>query len=145
MALEGCKNQEMQKIKNGIGDSFLDAYANRKIFSNKFPDIMKTNFPEFATKYRLTNNKLERQKGDIAPNIFPNYSSNPKGQYYSSHCKFQLLRFKTWKNYLDDAWGTTEPDNETFKTEWYNFLNSQYAKKTSPQLVSKDFRCIRKY
>ena len=94
MALEGCKNQDMQKIKNCTGDSFLDVYANRKIFSNKFPDIMKTNFVEFATYYKLTNNKLERQKNDIVPNIFPNYSSNPKGQYYSLQCKFQLLRFK---------------------------------------------------
>ena len=39
------------KNKNCTNDSFLDIYANRKIFSNKFPDIMKTNFLEFATKY----------------------------------------------------------------------------------------------
>lgn len=71
MALEGCK-----KNKNCTGDSFLDVYANRKVFSNKFPDIMKTNFVEFATKYKLTNNKLERQKDDVVPNIFP------KAQYY---------------------------------------------------------------
>ena len=39
------------KNKNCTNDSFLHIYANRKVFSNKFPDIMKTNFLEFATKY----------------------------------------------------------------------------------------------
>lgn len=73
--------------------------------------------------------KLEQRNDDIVPNIFPTYSFNPKGQYYSLHCKFQLLRFKPWKNSLDDAWGTTEPDNQTFITEWHNFLNTPYAKK----------------
>lgn len=77
---------------------------------------MKTSFVEFATKCKLTNNKLEQRNDDIVPNIFPTYSSNPIGQYYSLHCKFQLLRFKPWKNSLDDAWGATEQDNQTFIT-----------------------------
>ena len=84
---------------------------------------------EFATKYKLANNKLEQRNDNIIPNVFPTYSSNPKGKYYSLYCKFQLLRFKPWKNSLDDAWGTTEPNNQTFITEWHNFLNTPYAKK----------------
>ena len=65
----------------------------------------------------------------IVPNIFPTYSSNPKGQHYSLYCKFQLLRSKPWKNSINDAWGTTEPDDQTYITEWHNFLNTAYAKK----------------
>ena len=87
-------------------------------------------FPEFATKYKLTKNKLEQCMSDhIVPNIFPTYSSNPKGQHYSLYCKFQLLRSKPWKNSINDAWGTTEPDDQTYITEWHNFLNTAYAKK----------------
>ena len=115
--------------RNCTSDSFLDVYANRNSFSNKFPGIVKTNFMEFATKYKLANNKLEQRNDNIIPNVFPTYSSNPKGKYYSLYCKFQLLRFKPWKNSLDDAWGTTEPNNQTFITEWHNFLNTPYAKK----------------
>ena len=91
---------------------------------------MNTNFQEFATKYKLTKNKLEQCMSDhIVPNIFPTYSSNPKGQHYSLYCKFQLLRSKPWKNSINDAWGTTEPDDQTYITEWHNFLNTAYAKK----------------
>ena len=39
--------------RNCTSDSFLDVYANRNSFSNKFPGIMKTDFMEFATKYKL--------------------------------------------------------------------------------------------
>lgn len=115
--------------RNCTSDSFLDVYANRNRFSNKFPGIMKTNFMEIATKYKLANNKLEPRNDNIIPNVFPTYSSNPKGKYYNLYCKFQLLRFKSWKNSLDDAWGTTEPNNQTFISEWHNFLNTPYAKK----------------
>ncbi|XP_068738471.1 uncharacterized protein [Montipora capricornis] len=91
---------------------------------------MNTNFQEFATKYKLTKNKLEQCMSDhIVPNIFPTYSSNPKGQHYSLYCKFQLLTSKPWKNSINDAWGTTEPDDQTYITEWHNFLNTAYAKK----------------
>ena len=69
------------KNKNCTGDSFLDVYANRKIFSNKFPDIMKTNFLEFATKCKLTkmcyhcNNRkscIQHQRGNssVGANFF---------------------------------------------------------------------------
>ena len=100
--------------RNCTSDSFLDVYANRNSFSNKFSGIIKTNFMEFATKYKLANNKLEQRNDNIIPIVFPTYSSSPKGK---------------WKNSLDDAWGTTEPNNQTFITEWHNFLNTPYAKK----------------
>ena len=111
MALEDSGNPDN---RNCTSDSFLDVYANRNSFSNKFPGILKTNFMEFATKYKLANNKLEQRNDNIIPIVFPIYSSSPKGK---------------WKNSLDDAWGTTEPNNQTFITEWHNFLNTPYAKK----------------
>ena len=132
-SLNGSRRlQPSNDTSNGscTSDSFLDVYAKRSIFSNEFPDIMNTNFQEFATKYKLTKNKLEQCMSDhIVPNIFPTYSSNPKGQHYSLYCKFQLLRSKPWKNSINDAWGTTEPDDQTYITEWHNFLNTAYAKK----------------
>lgn len=66
----GLQNSGDANNRNCTGNSFLDVNANRNIFSNMFPDIMKTNFVEFATKYKLTNNKLEQQNDDFVPNIF---------------------------------------------------------------------------
>ena len=126
------KLQPSNDTSNGscTSDSFLYVYAKRSIFSDEFPGIMNTNFQEFATKYKLTKNKLEQCLSDhIVPNIFPTDSSNSKGQHYSLYCKFQLLRSKLWKNYINDAWGTTEPDDQTYISEWHNFLNTAYAKK----------------
>ena len=110
-------------------DSFLDVYAKRSTFKDSFPEILNTNFAQFATLYKLTKGKLEKCSDNIVPNIFPTYSPNPRGQYYSLYCKFQLLRYKPWKNSPNDAWGTTEPNEQTYVTEWHNFLNTSYAKR----------------
>ena len=115
--------------KRCTADSFLDIYAKRNIFTNDFPNIMSTNFIDFASQYKITKGKLERHSDNIVPNIVPIYSPNPKGQNYSMYCKFQLLKYKPWKNCINDAWGTTDPNDQTYITKWHNFLQTSYAKK----------------
>lgn len=57
------------------GDSLLDIYVKRQKFQNDFPDIHTLNFAEFVEKFKLVKGKLVRQSRNIAPKIFPNYSS----------------------------------------------------------------------
>ena len=44
---------------------------------------MSVNFVGFVTNYTLEKNSLVKQTGNVVPRIFPNYSSNPKGDDYA--------------------------------------------------------------
>ena len=113
-------------------DSLLDVYAKRIAYCETFPEIMNVNFVEFATKYRVKNGQLENQSPDVVPRIFPTYSPNPKGEHYSLHCKYQLLKYKSWKVSQNDAWGNVAPENSTFIIAWHDFLKSPYAEDHVP-------------
>ena len=83
-----------KSTKSGTNDSFLDIYAQRKQFVQDLPDVMSMNFLDFATHYKVTHGKLQKKPDNIVPNVFPEYSPNPKGQNFSMFCKFQLLTYK---------------------------------------------------
>lgn len=116
--------------KSGTKDSFLDIYAQRKQFVQDLPDIMSMNFLDFATHYKVTNGKLQKQPDNIVPIVFPEYSPNPKGQNFSMFCKFQLLKYKPWENCINDIWGNLNPDDQMYITEWHNFLQTPICQKT---------------
>ena len=69
-------------------NSLLDAYANREQYDN-LPETLNLNFQDFATKYKIMNNKLDKQSENVVPRIFPTYSPNPKG------CHFPVLQVST--------------------------------------------------
>ena len=139
-SLNGSRQVETfpnKENSSATSDSFLDVYVKRSIYKGNFPNILDTNFVEFATKYKMSKGKLIVHSDNIVPNIFPTYSPNPKGEYYTMSCKYQLLRYKPWKNSQNDAWGTTQPDDQTYITEWHNFLNTSYAKAHVPDWNQK--------
>lgn len=74
-------------------NSLLDVYANRQQF-NKSCHIMNMNFVQFATTFKVVNNRLTELPENIIPRIFPTYSPNPKGPNFALYCKYQLLRYK---------------------------------------------------
>jgi len=139
-SLNGSRRVETfpnKENSSATSDSFLDVYAKRSIYKGNFPNILDTNFVEFATKYKMSKGKLIVRSDNIVPNIFPTHSPNPKGEYYTMYCKYQLLRYKPWKNSQNDAWGTTQPDDQTYITEWHTFLNTSYAKARVPDWNQK--------
>lgn len=139
-SLNGSRRLETfakKENSSATSDSFLDVYEKRSIYKDNFPNILDTNIVEFATKYKMSKGKLIVRSDNIVPNIFPTYSPNPKGEYYSMYCKYQLLRYKPWKNSQNNAWGTTQPDNQTYITEWHNFLNTSYANTHVPDWNQK--------
>lgn len=95
-------------------DSLLDLYAKRLQYVKNFPDLKKMNLVEFVTKYRLVKGKLVNQSSLIVPRVFPNYSPNPKGKFYSLFYKYQLLKYKPWSNNPNNAWSSEEPSDQTY-------------------------------
>ena len=92
-------------------NSLLDVYADRTNY-DKSADLSNLNFVQFVAKYKVANNKLTKQADNIVPRIFPLYSSNPKGPNFPLYCKYQLLRYKSWRVSQDNAWDDEKPPNE---------------------------------
>ena len=76
--------------------SLLDVYANREQYKSS-QNVMNMNFVEFPTTYKVFNNELTKYPENVIPRIFPTYSPNPKGPNFGLYCKYQLLRYKPWK------------------------------------------------
>ena len=126
-----------KESENCTKDSLLDLYAKRIMFCSSFPDVMDLNFFEFATKFKAKKGKLEQQSPNVVPRIFPTYSPNPKGENYSLYCKYQLLKYKPWKNEINDAWGSVEPNTDSLILAWHNFLETNYAQNHVPNWEEK--------
>ena len=108
-------------------DSILDVYAKCLKHIKDFPDVIQVSLMEFIEKYKLVKGKLIHQSPYIVPRAFPNYSSNPKGKFYSSYCKYQLLKYKPWANNPNNAWDSEQPCDQTYIDAWHDFLTSPEA------------------
>ena len=104
-------------------ESLLDIYAIREKHAENIPDIMLLNFIDFATKYKVVNKKLTCQPDNIIPRVFPVYSSNPNGTNFGLYCRYQLIKYKPWKNNHENAWGDQPGSDEVYihVTSWKDF------------------------
>ena len=118
-------------------NSLLDIYATREKHSETIPNIMLLNFIDFATKYKVVNKKLARQPDNIIPKVFPLYSSNPSEPNFGLYCRYQLLKYKPWKNTQENAWNDQPGSDEVYITSWKDFLETHYAKKHVPDWFEK--------
>ena len=115
-------------------NSLLD--ANREQYDNSSHVISK-NFVQFATTFKVLNDKLTKLPDNVIPRIFPTYSSNPRGTNFASYCKDQLLRYKPWKTTQNNAWNNQEPSDEIFISCWYDFLQTPFAQTNVPEWFDK--------
>ena len=122
---------------NVTNDSLLDTYAKRKKYANTIPDIMALNFIDFATKYKIVNNKLSSQSENIVPRVYPVYSPNKNGQNFGLYCKYQLLRYKPWHTTQENAWGDQEGTDDIYINNWKEFLDTPYAEQHVPDWYEK--------
>ena len=99
-------------------DSLLDVYANRKKYQDSHPKILDINLLEFVRQFKVVNDTLQNQNQNVVPRVFPNYSPNPGGKNYSLYCKYQLLKYKSWKDSINDGWGSENPDDNTYISAW---------------------------
>ena len=116
--------------------SLLDVYANRELYSTS-PEVINMNFVQFATTYKVVNDKLTKLPENVIPRIFPTYSPNPKGPNFASYCKYQLLRYKPWKSSQNNAWDDQEPSDEIFINSWHEFLQTPYGQANVPDWFDK--------
>ena len=74
-------------------NSMVDNYANRN------ENIEHMNFINYVKNHEKKNGKIvdRKQTEQISVRIFPNYSPSYKRKDYWMFCKYQLLRFRPWK------------------------------------------------
>ena len=129
-------NTSIEEGESCTDNSLLDVYANRHEYDSS-ENVLNTNFVEFATTYRVVNNKLSRLPENVVPRIFPTYSSNPKGPNFGLYCKYQLLRYKPWKITQSNAWNDQEPTDEILINCWHEFLQTPYGQSCVPDWFDK--------
>ena len=84
-----CLNRS-RRIKTSTGEtdicssnSLLDVYANPAQY-NSATVTERLNFVQFATEFKVVNNKLTRLPDDVIPRIFPNIHAIQGGQIFLS-------------------------------------------------------------
>ena len=100
------------------------------------------NFVTFAANYKVTNGKLVKQSKNVVSRIFLSYSPNPNGVNYGLYCKYQLLKYKPWKDSQMNAWNKEpskkEPSDDCSDIDaWRAFLHSSFAKQHVPEWDKK--------
>ena len=140
VSLNGSRRVQTNSSNNHsdtcTNNSLLDVYANREQYDSS-PDVMNMNFIQFATSFKVHNEKLTRLPDNVVPHIFPTYSCNPKGPNLPLYCKYQLLRYKPWTVTQNNIWGDQEPSNDVFVCCWHEFLQTPYAQNNVPDWFDK--------
>lgn len=114
--------------ENIINPSILDKYSNRSQYSNSFPCITTLNLLQFAATYSITKtNELIQWSHPVIVKTFPTYSSDPKGPNYTKYCKYQLIKFKPWLNFIDTLWENDHPTDDTYISAYRDFLQTDFA------------------
>ena len=122
---------------NVTNDSPLDTYTQCEKYANIIPEIMASNFIDFATKYKIVKNNLSSQPENVVPRVYPVYSPNKNGQHFGLYCKYQLLRYKPWHATQENAWGNQEGTDDVYINSWKEFLDTPYAKQHVPDWDEK--------
>ena len=120
-------------------DSLLDQYANRNQYQQQFPDgqFMTLNFLDFTRKYKIVSGRITKRTDNTVLRVFPTYSGNPKRDTFPLYCKYQLLRYKPWKETQSDAWENENETDALFIAKWSEFLRTPYAANHVPDWVEK--------
>lgn len=141
VSLNGSRRVRTNVLENDTdatctSNSLLDVYANREQYDDS-RKVMNMNFKQFATTFKVCNGKLEKLPDNVIPQFFPTYSCNPKGPYFASYCKYQLLRYKPWTKSENNAWNNQEATDDIFINSWHTFLESEYAHNNVPDWFDK--------
>ena len=112
--------------------STLDHYATRENFKNDYPGIMTLNFLQFVSNYFVKNDALHKRHNAVIVCTVPSYNCNPKGHDYPLYCKYQLLKYKPWRQRQSNAWDDLEENSDTYVSYWDSFLESEQGQTLVP-------------
>ncbi|XP_066932700.1 uncharacterized protein [Clytia hemisphaerica] len=123
-SLEGSRQMKIDNDGVETKTSFLDDYASRYVYED---NEIRQNLTISAK-----DKKIQKRKKAVVVRTFPNYSPNPKSDSYPLFCKFQLIKYKPWKDSVDSLWEGLQATNETYCQKWKEFINSSLGREFVP-------------
>ena len=113
--------------------STVDQYANCENLKGCNSDILASNFVQFVANYTVHKDEIKKRKKPVIVRAFPCLYSNPKSVHYPTFCKYQLLKFKPWRNSINTAWDNLDvEDTNLFCEKWSEFLQSHLGQALVP-------------
>ena len=92
-----------------LHESYIDIYAGRGKFIEKYPDIDSLNFVQFAQKFdlKLKAGKLVERRNPChySVHIVQSFSPVHTNDKYWMYCKYELLRYKPWSGLASSVLG----------------------------------------
>ena len=119
-----------------LHESFIDIYAGRGKFIEKYPDIDSLNFVQFAQKFdsKLKAGKLVERRNPFhySIHIVQSFSPVHTNDKYWMYCKYELLRYKPWSGLASSVLGSLEVTEVNWIRAWYAFLLTNVGKSLVP-------------
>ena len=138
-SLEGSRN-----IKSGYteGDVALepiavDHYAHHSKFQHMLREINSTNFVNLVINYYIVDDEIRHRKGEVIVRTLPCYSGNPESPHFWKFCKYQLLKYKPWKNNSSNAWGDQPENPEIVVAAYSEFLSQPTTRVLMPSCATE--------
>lgn len=124
VSLEGSRRISIRKDLAVTQPSSLDIYANRHQYENFKTEMFNCNLVQFTSKYKIVNKKIVTRPKPVVVRFFPTVYANPNDPKYPNYCKYQLIKFKPWSQYIYNAYGGVDTSEESYCTSWNSFLQS---------------------
>lgn len=118
-------------------DQLLTSMLSEKKYLNIDCKMLEYNFVTFVSKFTFKYSKLQKRTKTVIVKTYPTYLSNPNNETYGLFCKYQLLKYKPWKDNANMAWDNLDKDDQTYITCWNQFLLTDDAKQLVPNWESK--------
>ena len=120
---------------------YLHIYANRP----KSKDFEEWTFDHFTKLFKVNRKSLEpihmqerEMKKDVRQFI-PDLSANPNGKRYGEYCKYQILRYSSWRDL--DQWSDENKDSKFWIRKYHEFLKNAAQNIVDDDAFCKDFDC----
>ena len=125
VCLDGSRRISFQENSIETKTSFLDSYATRHTIEEYISTMKNMNLCQFISQFKVVNDVIVVRPKSVVVKTYPSLYPNPKKQNYYLFCKYQLIKYKPWRNYLHDAWGDVNATNQDFVSQWNTFLGTE--------------------
>lgn len=79
------------------------------------------------SKYSVDCGEPHKRPSPVIVRTFPQHPSNPHSEQYGWNCKYQLIKYKPWKDKRANAWGDLPDTDATCIEAYHSFLRTPAA------------------
>ena len=107
--LDGSRKVQFSNNNVNVTPSILDNYSKRQDLKGFIPNLQNCNIVQFVSQFTVYKNEIKRRTKNVVVRTYPNFSSNPKSEYYPLYCRYQLVKYKPWSYDINNLWDSMHP------------------------------------